>query len=570
MELKEAINKRLKELNKNQTDLLYAIYYMLPLAEKGVVSSKYEFAEKQKGNFSKMLNGERNIPLLWVLAIEEELGRSLADIEKGSDEKLHSFIPRGIAYAAYCDQREKYEDLMQEIAEGDVAAFYYIQDEFSKTLPEYIVEYASVEGVRYLLDREVTVNHSYFLANGSVADGIAHLLADRNEGELLLKFADPFASYRQLEHKETELYNAILDCPEAVEGLCISQERTFHLSGIFREGDKTTRDGAVLCPLLQKVFEHALQDPQKHKEALLIMAQRGAEHNEQQIAFLAQATGKSKIRIEDNGNVYKDGYEGNMLLFKNVIPPGIPAELGRCLFTLAEQYQRVLHIEQSDVVCGGFVTADGILWRPASGNQAEYDMLKKCEEVGFSAVPRYYGTTDGKDKLEFIEETRPSPFFLTETDKYTKAVMQFLREFHEKVRDPQNRVYVHGRLSAKYIILDADGNCRIIGWDACSVGEPEDDIFSFLSRWIEWNRITFQREELLRKFKTALGYYSADAGFLHDIGTRLHTWLNKRIADEKQSTEQKVSLMMMQIFAEVCKTELNALEDDDELYRTEY
>lgn len=117
----------------------------------------YEFADKEKSNFSKMLKGERPLKYDFIIPLEKIFGISLArllyeDAYKLPVEKENVPFNKGFRYYAYLDDPKLYKDEFDVLLANDGKSILNQTDEFGKNFLDYVVEYHSVNGVRYLHD----------------------------------------------------------------------------------------------------------------------------------------------------------------------------------------------------------------------------------------------------------------------------------------------------------------------------------------------------------------------------------------------------------------------------------
>ncbi len=117
----------------------------------------YEFARKEKSNFSKMLKGERPLKYEFIIPLEKIFGVSLARLTdeeayKLPVEKTNVPFNKGFRYYAYLDDPELYKNEFNLLLAKDGKSILTQTDEFGKTFLDYVVEYHSVNGVRYLYE----------------------------------------------------------------------------------------------------------------------------------------------------------------------------------------------------------------------------------------------------------------------------------------------------------------------------------------------------------------------------------------------------------------------------------
>ena len=126
--------------------------------ELGIKGQKaYEFADREKSNFSKMLKEERPLKYEFIIPLEKIFGVSLArlleeDAYKLPVEKDNIPFNKGFRYYAYLDEPKLYKEEFDLLLAKDGSSILTQTDEFGKTFLDYVVEYHSVNGVRYLYD----------------------------------------------------------------------------------------------------------------------------------------------------------------------------------------------------------------------------------------------------------------------------------------------------------------------------------------------------------------------------------------------------------------------------------
>ena len=135
------------------------IHLLVKIAlELGITGQKkYEFANREKSNFSKMLKGEKPLKYEFIIPLEKIFGVSLARLLEEDSYKLpveKDNVPfnKGFRYYAYLDDPKLYKQEFDLLLTEDGQSILTQTDEFGKTFLDYVVEYHSVNGVRYLHD----------------------------------------------------------------------------------------------------------------------------------------------------------------------------------------------------------------------------------------------------------------------------------------------------------------------------------------------------------------------------------------------------------------------------------
>ena len=169
----------------------------------------YDFAEREKSNFSKMLNGKRPLKYEFIIPLEKIFGVSLARLLEENAFKLpieKDNVPfnKGFRYYAYLDDPKLYKEEFDLLLAKDGKSIITQTDEFEKTFLDYIVEYGAVNGVLYLHEEygiklkwyynnfDFNTSKGITWVNFNNAVGFARLVASMNDADL---FNDIFDSY---------------------------------------------------------------------------------------------------------------------------------------------------------------------------------------------------------------------------------------------------------------------------------------------------------------------------------------------------------------------------------------
>lgn len=188
---------------KMYSHLLVDIAHELGINEQDA----YEFAAKEKSNFSKMLKGERPLKYEFIIPLEKIFGVSLARMLNENAYKLpveKDNVPfnKGFRYYAYLDDPKLYREEFDLILGSDGKSIITKSDEFGKSFLDYVVEYNSVNGVRYMHDEygiRLRWYHNEFEFN-------------KNKGVTWICFENSIAFARLVASmNDTELFNDIYD-----------------------------------------------------------------------------------------------------------------------------------------------------------------------------------------------------------------------------------------------------------------------------------------------------------------------------------------------------------------------
>ena len=265
----------------------------------------YKFADKEKSNFSKMLKGERPLKYDFIIPLEKIFGISLArllyaDAYKLPVEKENVPFNKGFRYYAYLDDPELYKNEFDVLLANDGKSILTQTDEFGKTFLDYVVEYHSVNGVRYLHDEygiKLKWYHNQFEFRKD--KGItwihfenciefARLVASMNDVEL---FNDIFASYNMFftnGHYATEdcifcqgdYLEIMLDNDDLFRSIFEIKPYELKLGNIGKR--KKQVDSITyrsINPIINNCLRYALKHLDKYKHRAIELLKFGIDHN---------------------------------------------------------------------------------------------------------------------------------------------------------------------------------------------------------------------------------------------------------------------------------------------------
>ncbi len=167
----------------------------------------YEFADREKSNFSKMLKGQRPLKYEFIIPLEKIFGVSLARLLEENSYKMpveKNNVPfnKGFRYYAYLDDPKLYKEEFDVLLAKDGKPIICQTDEFGKTFLDYIVEYHAINGVRYLHD-EYGIKLKWYYNNFDFT---------KNKGVTWINFENSLEFARLVASmSDVELFNDIYD-----------------------------------------------------------------------------------------------------------------------------------------------------------------------------------------------------------------------------------------------------------------------------------------------------------------------------------------------------------------------
>lgn len=265
----------------------------------------YKFADKEKSNFSKMLKGERPLKYDFIIPLEKIFGISLArlldeDAYKLPVEKENVPFNKGFRYYAYLDNPKLYKDEFDVLLANDGKSILTQTDEFGKTFLDYVIEYHSVNGIRYLHDEygiKLKWYHNQFefkkdkgitWINFENCIEFARLVASMNDVELFNDIYDSYNMFFTNGHYAAE--NCIFCQGEYLE-MILDNDDLFH--SIFEIKPYELKLGSIgkrkkqvdsityhsINPIINNCLRYALKHLDKYKHRAIDILKFGIDHN---------------------------------------------------------------------------------------------------------------------------------------------------------------------------------------------------------------------------------------------------------------------------------------------------
>lgn len=270
--------------------------------ELGIKGQKaYEFADKEKSNFSKMLKGERPLKYEFIIPLEKIFGVSLArllneDAYKLPVEKENVPFNKGFRYYAYLDDPKLYKDEFDLLLAVDGKSILSQTDEFGKTFLDYLPEYHSVNGVRYLYNEygiklQWWYNQFEFKKDSGImwihhknCIEFARLVASMNDAELFNDIYDSYNMFFRNGHYaskecifcQNEYLEIILDNDYLFESIFEIKLYEFKSGNIGKADTITYRS---INPIINNCLRYALKHLDKYKQKAIDILKFGIDHN---------------------------------------------------------------------------------------------------------------------------------------------------------------------------------------------------------------------------------------------------------------------------------------------------
>ena len=266
-----------------QTDLL------IKILEKCGEKNYYEKVNSEKSNFTNMIKGKRPFKVEYVRAIEELLELRFSDLYKEEEYIPRFYENKGIRYAAATDKIEEYERVIKEINNVFIK-----NDEYGKSIFDYICEYNSKNGLDYLFNKlnlHCTPNRAIIVVNGEETNiyedsilKIVKMICQNNKSDYFnMLFPPNFRmGYRYLNsylfHNDN-FYKYILSSDSVINELLKLHDTTLDaLNGTEKNYPDYTYK--VYHPILIRLLEYALTNSNQYMNQLNIILDAGIKNNE--------------------------------------------------------------------------------------------------------------------------------------------------------------------------------------------------------------------------------------------------------------------------------------------------
>lgn len=290
---------QLKEID-NYSNLLYDIATYLGF--KG--QDAYDFAKREKSNFSKMLKGERPLKTEFIIPLEKIFGVSLARLLDEDAYKLppeKEMIPylKGFRYYAYLDDMELYKKELDVLLTKQGNSPLKGMDEYGKTFLDYVIEYNSVNGIRYLHDTyhlklniydnqfDTEPHGLFFITSNHKGIELARIILNMHDMDLFNDIYDPYHTYALMRHLPHSIYlndeylEIMMDDKDLFESLFKIKKDEYKLSKTAqRIQKKETIAITTINPIINGCLNYALNHLDKYKNQAKKILKFGIKHNQ--------------------------------------------------------------------------------------------------------------------------------------------------------------------------------------------------------------------------------------------------------------------------------------------------
>lgn len=548
-----------------------------------------EARNSDAGNFSKMINGERKLPLDYAIALESIFSVNLDYLINGATQ-YKEFTNRGLEYTAYQDSLELYQKLYNETdSRGERVFGNY--DEYQNTIVNYIIKYHSLNGIRFMFQNGLVKfqawQNRFNFSEGLWLDGGAEqqfelikMIFEIDDAEMFANTFDFEAAFNVYDTSNYVLFS------DAFIKLCLDSKNIFsylikwhkadlnlmnpHLGGC----EYSTNEMYTCHSFLNYMIKYAIANANEYHDKLIEMLKNANNNNYHVVNHIKNEIGLhslNQLKVMENGYVV-DGMCRLAIIatYDSPVDPDLDEDIKRRIndlmtysnqITFNDSYNfdgtlKVQWLRQGDVIL-----------RKSSNNSIEYEMLEKMEKNGFDGVPRLLSSENSVDKFEYIEGSN-AKYLTNLPNGWLSMIANFLKEFHSACKKELNgKVYCHNSLSTKDIIFNSDNSeiKAIVDWKNCSVGEEIDDLIYIIVNWIGLDDKAYlsPREKKLELIKYFIDEYEANDNIKKNFGNKIIEFLNTAISKldktERLYVDKFYKYKESLIFVELYLDELNNL-----------
>lgn len=303
---------------KKQTILLRKIGIELGY-EGGVLE---DFVNKSKANFSNSLKGKRSLNIDYVIPLEKIFGVSLAKMLSNNIYSINinkEEVPflKGIKYYAYMDDLDLYNKELSKLTDKDGKSIIYNSDEYGRYFIDYVVEYNSINAIKYLYENyglKLKWYHNNFETKDNKFIDLAFsntlplmkMIADLNNEKMFFDIYDTYNMFFTNGH-----YGGTSGFFEKEDFIKIILNYKHLFNSIFTKKEYNKKN--IINPIINVCLKYALNNLEEYKEQVIKILEFGIEHNQDVISNLND---NHRYIINDLGGIEVDSKEIiNLLIY---------------------------------------------------------------------------------------------------------------------------------------------------------------------------------------------------------------------------------------------------------------
>ena len=490
----------------------------------------YEKAQKEKGNFSNALKGERPLNREYLVPMEIILGVSLAELSGAKAEKV-PFVNKGIRYIAYLNDYKKCCEFLTLSSDDPESSSqpWSNYDEYDNNFFDYIFQFKAVECLKALHDKAGAVIDYYNNKDLNIlskcrddAAKIIELACLKDSSEV---FKDYFDIYRSFIYS-LSANNQWLGSLEAPVNMALILKSPNILNSILDEKDfklgdlnphMTNNDQMVVSlsnPYIYYLLNYALKHCDRFLEQAKAIIKFGIKYNKRISKVFESNPDFANCRINEEGVVILGAATyGNIVTYKLETQTNFDHELEELLDELNSTINNMKFAEKPEtggLSSKGVRIENGKLLKAHSGNQMEYEFLKKVEPFKLSFIPKLLAVNNKYDTFTYFKGSEMNyDFYQGMPLENIKQVIEAIKKKDEVSKKilGNGKVYVHGDLSPRNVIFDKNNLVGFIDWDTTHIGEDYEDFIYAIWQWLNIGNITRNSNQLYDRFKQVVAFY---------------------------------------------------------------
>lgn len=301
-----------------------------------------DFIKSQKGNFSKIIKGKRFIYKEYIIPLEKIFGVPIAKlIEPDAYTYLinKENIPyiKGIKYYAYMDDMNLYVNELSKHTDNTGKLIIFNKDEFGKTFIDYVVEFNSVNAIKYLYNTfkiKLKWYNNYFYVNDKMfiynnfSNSIlfTKMIANLNDGKMFFNIYDTYNMFITNGHYggksslyENDEFLKIILSNECLFNDIFKKREYLHICSNVEKRNKKVDSYTinVINPIIIGCLRYAVDNLDQYKKQAIRILEFAKVHNKTIIDKLDD-TDYFYIMNELGGIYSKDGNIIDLLIYCNI------------------------------------------------------------------------------------------------------------------------------------------------------------------------------------------------------------------------------------------------------------
>ena len=554
-------------------DLLRKMYDSYYKNKQEISCDRQSWVKSQAPDFGKKITGERTFTESDQKAIERALDMSWVDIVEPLSEKpgkTKEFEQKGLRYAAYMDEERYYQELVD--FEDTYRSVLFNEDEYEKTIIDYIIDNKAENGLRFLINEGYLVRDTLLKFKGvphaeALSKKLWNWIITLDDPELFLKVwgEENFFNHSFDHEEKREIFlEKVVETKKIFEALC--RERIHpgselkYMPSLLFEALKFSlnRNKQVVAQRIISAYAKfidaqtmAVQNDTHQESNNKLMARR-CRHPAQ----IEIMRGESTVMCVWDFSELSKKYVG----FEDQIEP----------LQISNILNRLEVKNLSAMEYGDSFVKEGIYYIKKEYDRSLEALKYLTEEKGCNFLPTYIGEESGVTKISAYKRDWQGIKF--------GELGEILGEIHLLSQEKlgADRVYMYSRGFANGFGRMLSGGTKvIINWEICDMGTPIRDIVTAFLNCEDtrgnfgeaYRRFIETKDESYQELFQFLSAYP-DKRIIENFGDKFNEELDEMLKNETQGAQDKNTeiiekLYMAKSFAEIYRNNLNLITRKD-------